>query len=159
MAALATRSIVLAEKPASPFALSSLAKFVDPLPVPEIAKAMGTRPSPEDPKRQLPFYRLAMREMKAKVHRDLPTTRMWAFGGSSPGPTIEARSGEGILVEWANELPKQHFLPIDHSVHGAESTKPDVRVVTELGWVEPVRDAADVVCQTLAAGCGEDDGA
>src|SRR5262249_50748023 len=31
-----------------------------------------------------------------------------------------------------NELPTQHFLPIDHSIHGAEADKPDVRVVPHL---------------------------
>jgi spore coat protein A len=35
-------------------------------------------------------------------------------------------------VEWANELPNVHFLPIDHSVHGAGADKPLVRTVTHL---------------------------
>ena len=35
-------------------------------------------------------------------------------------------------MEWANELPTAHFLPIDHSVHGADASKPDVRAVTHL---------------------------
>jgi spore coat protein A len=59
-------------------------------------------------------------------------TRLWAYGSTSPGPTFEARSGQGILVEWANELPTQHFLPIDHSIHGAEAGKPEVRAVVHL---------------------------
>ena len=49
---------------------------------------------------------------------------MWTFGGTWPGPTIETRSGEGLLVEWANELPEKHFLPIDHRLHGAEPESP-----------------------------------
>ena len=32
----------------------------------------------------------------------------------------------------ANQLPTSHFLPIDHSVHGAEADKPSVRAVTHL---------------------------
>ena len=37
-----------------------------------------------------------------------------------PGPTIEARADQPLLVEWPNELPSRHFLPIDHNLHGAE---------------------------------------
>lgn len=73
-----------------------------------------------------------MRQLDWKFHRDLPPGRIWCFGGSSPGPIIEARSGEGLLVDWPNELPERHFLPIDHSLHGAESDLPEVRAVAHL---------------------------
>jgi spore coat protein A, manganese oxidase len=111
---------------------SSLAPFVDPLPIPEIAKPLGQRPDPTNTQHQLAYYRVAMRPIESKVHRDLKPTRFWAYGSSVPGPTFEARSGQGILVEWANELPSQHFLPIDHSIHGAEADKPEVRTVVHL---------------------------
>ena len=39
---------------------------------------------------------------------------------------------KGVLVEWANELPAAHFLPIDHTIHGAEADKPEVRTVIHL---------------------------
>jgi spore coat protein A len=110
----------------------SLAQFVDPLPIPEIAQPFDHRPSPENASLKLPYYRVAMRQIEAKLHRDLKPTRLWAYGSSSPGPTFEAKSGQGILVEWANELPTQHFLPIDHSIHGAEADKPEVRTVVHL---------------------------
>ena len=102
------------------------------LPIPVIAHASGFRPSPEDPGAQLPYYRMAMRQIESKVHRDLPATRMWGFGSSSPGPTFETRSGQGLLVEWVNELPERHFLPIDHTLHGAEANLPEVRSVIHL---------------------------
>ncbi len=73
-----------------------------------------------------------MREVRQKVHRDLPPTRMWSFEESFPGPTIEVKSGEGAIVEWANELPLRHFLPIDHTLHGAERSLPEVRSVIHL---------------------------
>jgi spore coat protein A len=110
----------------------SLAQFVDPLPIPEIAKPDGLRPSPSDPSVKLPYYRVAMREFESKLHRDLKPTRLWGYGASSPGPTFETRSGQGLLVEWANELPAAHFLPIDHSIHGAEADKPEVRTVVHV---------------------------
>jgi spore coat protein A, manganese oxidase len=116
----------------APLDLERLEKFVDPLPIPSVAQASGKRPDPEHPAALLPFYRMPMSQVVQKIHRDVSPTRCWGIHGSSPGPTIESRSGEGFLVEWANNLPKQHFLPIDHNVHGAEKDKPDVRVVTHM---------------------------
>ena len=112
--------------------VDALEKFVDPLPIPAVIRPKGKRPNPERPANQIPYCRLAMRQISCKVHRDVKPTQLWGFGGSSPGPTFETRSGEGLLVEWANELPPTHFLPIDHNIHGAEREKPPVRVVTHL---------------------------
>ncbi len=114
------------------FNAEALQKFVDPLPIPAVVRPQGSRPSPEHAGTAIQSYRLAMREVVCKVHRDMKPTRMWGYGGSTPGPSFETRSGEGLLVEWSNELPQPHFLPVDHSVHGAEKDKPSVRVVTHL---------------------------
>jgi spore coat protein A, manganese oxidase len=108
---------------------NTLAKFVDPLPIPPLAQPVRYQASPVDPKLKLPYYRVSMRQIEAVVHRDLKPTRFWSCGSSLPGPTFETRSGAGLLVEWANELPAKHFLPIDRHIHGAEGTKPDVRAV------------------------------
>ena len=112
--------------------VEKLEKFVDALPIPGVVQPKGKRPNPERPSESIPYYRLAMRPISAKVHRDVKPTRCWGFENSSPGPTIEARSGQPLIVEWANELPKTHFLPIDHTIHGAEADKPAVRAVTHL---------------------------
>ena len=112
--------------------VNALPQFVDPLPLPPILQPTGTRPSPDTPAAQIPYYRVEMRAFESKVHRDVKPTRLWGFGENSPGPTFETRSGQPLLVEWANELPAAHFLPIDHTVHGAEADKPSVRVVTHL---------------------------
>ena len=47
-----------------------------------------------------------------------------------------------MLVEWANELPGAHFLPIDHRLHGAEADKPGGRAIIHLhgGKVPPESD-------------------
>lgn len=111
---------------------NALTPFVDALPIPEVIQPNGLKLSPDAPKLKIPYYRLAMREFQSKVHRDMKPTRLWGFGSSSPGPTFETRSGNGVMVEWANELPSGHFLPIDHNLHGAESDKPDVRTVIHL---------------------------
>ena len=110
----------------------ALARFVDPLPIPPVLKPDGQRPDPTDANRSLPYYRVAMREAPVSVHRDVPATRMWTYAGSFPGPTFETRSGHGLLVEWANELPDRHLFPIDHGVCGAGADKPDVRTVVHV---------------------------
>jgi spore coat protein A, manganese oxidase len=110
----------------------TLKRFVDPLPIPAIAQPTGKRPSPANASEKLPYYRMVMGEFESRVHRDLAPTRQWGFNGSSPGPMIEVRSGEGILVEWANELPDRHLFTIDHNLHGAEHDKPEVRSVVHL---------------------------
>lgn len=134
-ATLASHRSLLATDPAltaPPLNIPSLVQFVDPLPFPRVISPSGTRPSPDNPASRIPYYRLAMQQIESKIHRDVKPTRMWGFAGSSPGPTLEIRTGQGALVEWANDLPNQHFLPIDHSIHGAEASKPDVRTVTHL---------------------------
>ena len=111
---------------------NSLTPFVDALPIPAAAKPLEKRPSPTHAGVKIPYYRIAMRAFEANVHREMTPTRMWGFGGAFPGPTFDLGSGEEVLVEWANELPHQHFLPIDHSLHGAEADKPEVRAVSHL---------------------------
>jgi spore coat protein A, manganese oxidase len=112
--------------------VDTLAQFVDALPLPAIARQQGSRSSPIDAKQKVPFYRLTAQPIRSKVHRDLPPTQLWSFGPSTPGPTIETRSGEPLLVEWVNALPTEHFLPIDHTIHGAEPDKAAVRTVVHL---------------------------
>jgi spore coat protein A len=118
--------------PANTLNVNMLPMFVDPLPEPQVLQPTGMRSLPSSPKLTLPCYRIAAQAMEMKVHRDLKPTRFWSYGGSVPGPTLETRSGDGLLIEWANELPQQHFLPIDHRLHGAEADKPQVRTVAHL---------------------------
>ena len=126
----------------SQFSATSLAKFVDPLPLLETIHPLGHRPSLDEPARQLPYYKVAMRQFEAQLHRDLKPTTLWGYGSSSPGPVFETRSGQGLFVEWINELPHQHFLPIDHTIPGAGIDKPEVRTVVHLhgGKTPPTSD-------------------
>ena len=98
--------------------MDELRPYVDALRIPKTIKGQKLR--------------LEMREVVAQVHRDLPPTHFWSFGDSFPGPTIEAMKGHPLQVEWANRLPSKHFLPIDHNLHGAESSVPDVRAVVHI---------------------------
>jgi spore coat protein A len=111
---------------------STLAPFVDPLPLPVLAQPSGRRPNPENPHETVPFYRIPLREHAVQLHRDLPPTRMWCFGDSFPGPTLETQSGQAMIVDWENQLPAKHFLPIDHTLDCAGLDVPEVRAVVHL---------------------------
>ena len=111
---------------------ATLTPFVDSLPIPKVLHSTDLRAVPGNPSVKVPYYRLSMRQFQTAVHRDVKPTRFWGFESSFPGPTIESESGKGILVEWANDLPTTHFLPIDHNLHGAEADKPLVRTVVHM---------------------------
>ena len=111
---------------------NALARYVDPLPIPAAMHKSGLRPSPIHSAGRIPYYRVPMRQFRARVHRDMPPTTFWGYAGACPGPTFEVRSHQPILVEWVNELPQQHFLPVDHTLHGAEKDKAEVRTVVHL---------------------------
>lgn len=101
-----------------------LASFVDPLPLPQIV-----RPVIRNGRHSLT---LTMREVHAKVHRDVPPTRMWSYGPDAMAPLIEARSRQPLEIRWINNLPSKHFLPIDYSLHSSGHDVPDVRIIAHL---------------------------
>ena len=109
-----------------------LARFVDLLPIPQPLVSTETRPHPHQAGVQVRYHRIAMRKVDVKVHRDVPPTSVWSYGSTAPGPTIEARKGQPMLIEWANNLPAQHFLPIDHTLCGAGKDLPDVRTAVHV---------------------------
>jgi spore coat protein A len=88
-----------------------------------------------------------MQQTEVKVHRDVPPTRMWCYRDLSAGnaggfnPVIAARSGVPLQVEWLNQLPTQHFLPVDFSLHGCGRDLPEVRACVHLhGGRTPTTD-------------------
>ncbi|MEP7052782.1 MAG: multicopper oxidase domain-containing protein [Pseudomonadota bacterium] len=121
-----------AAPPTGPLHPERLTRYVDALPVPAVAKPNGTRADPQDASKQLPYFQIAMREIWVPVHRDLKPTRFWSYGSSVPGPTLEVQRGQAVLIEWQNELPQQHFLPVDHTLCGAEATQPEVRTIVHV---------------------------
>jgi spore coat protein A len=100
-----------------------LTPYVDPLPVPSVIRPTGKSGE---------VVELDMRQFAQKVHRDLPPTTLWGYNGAWPGPTIEVQSGQPLKINWVSKLPSTHLLPIDHSLHGAESSIPDVRNVAHI---------------------------
>lgn len=70
-----------------------LTKFRDPLRIPPVL-----RPSPIQP------TTVSMRAVQARLHSELPPTRVWTYDGLFPGPTIEVRRGQRLRVIWHNEI-------------------------------------------------------
>lgn len=111
--------------PANPL---TIPKFIDELPIPHIAKPVDSYYCSNERKE---FYNIVMEETKHRFHKFFPLTRIWGYNGTYPGPTIEVMKDVPILVKWTNQLPNEHFLPVDHTLHGTMDT-PDVRTVVHL---------------------------
>ena len=68
------------------------------------------------------YFEIAMRQFEDKLHPDLPPTTLWGYGNTADstfrhlGGAIIARSGTPVRVQWSNELPADHPLPVDMSV-------------------------------------------
>jgi spore coat protein A, manganese oxidase len=102
-----------------------LEPFVDPLFLPPVL-----RPSAASSTAQ--HYRIRISEFRQKLHRDLPPAIVWGFEGTTPGPTIEARRGRTVTIDWLNRLPLRHRLLIDHTLDGAGKDVPEVRTTIHL---------------------------
>ena len=111
-----------------------LEPFVDTLLLPQRMHAEGKRSSAVHGAADAPYYRVRIREVSYSMHRDLPPARQWSYG-DGPGPVMfEATQHEGVLVDWVNELPAKHILPIAGPMHGMEylAKAPATRTVTHL---------------------------
>lgn len=97
-------------------------KFVNPLPLPGVAQPDSAGGS---------HYTIIMSQFRQDLGLQHPgtgqplLTTVWGYNGSYPGPTIEARRNKTINILWKNELkdsnniPLQHFLPIDTAINFA----------------------------------------
>jgi spore coat protein A len=110
-----------------------IVKYVDPLPRPSVAQPLVGTPG------SAATYRLTINEFVQRLHRDLPPTRVWGFNGLYPGPTIEASTGQQVVVSWANDLREPsgalrttHYLPVDPCLHGPDVLGPSPRTVVHL---------------------------
>jgi spore coat protein A len=108
-----------------------LEPFVDRLQLPVLQHSQTRRSSRTHGAIDASYYHVAMREISCKLHRDLPPSRMWGYGETSAPILFEARSGNGVLIEWENQLPKKHFLSLDIPMHGMENA-PETRTSTHL---------------------------
>ncbi len=119
--------------PANP---ATIPKFVDELPVAPIARPKCDADGKD-------YYEVEMVETLHRFHKCFPCSKVWAYDGICPGPTFEVFRDQTILVKWKNCLPLKHFLPVDHTLHGAIDTF-DGRSVVHLHGanVDPASDGA-----------------
>jgi spore coat protein A, manganese oxidase len=112
---------------------TTLTKYIDPLPNPlaNVLSPVGTLDGAT-------FYQVEMTQFTQQLHSEIPATTVWGYNGTYPGPTFEVQRGELVKVDWINNLrddlgnPLPHLLPVDTTVHGAESNLPEVRTVVHL---------------------------
>ena len=108
-----------------------LPPFADALPLPEriLPVASKRRGQPQT-------LRVAMREVRGTVHRDVGPSRFWSYAAGMRSdvlaPLIEVRASHPVDIEWVNELPAQHFLPVDHTLHGCGLDVPEVRAIVHV---------------------------
>jgi spore coat protein A len=120
---------------------ATLERFRDALPVPRALDPVGRIGG-------ITRYRVPMTQFRQQLHSELPPTTLWGYGGTYPGPTIEAQRGERIAVTWMNRLPPGHHLPVDPCLHGPhgyddrDAPRPKPRAVVHLhgGHVPPESD-------------------
>lgn len=108
-----------------------LASFVDPLPLPVLQTPQGRHSSAALGAVNAPYYPIHIREIQARLHRDLLPSRLFGYGTTSAPVLFEAQSNEGVLIDWINDLPPQHFLPLTAPHHGMEHAPP-TRVSTHM---------------------------
>ncbi|CAI5499938.1 unnamed protein product [Closterium sp. Naga37s-1] len=90
-----------------------LCKFVDDLrdSIPEQIDASSAAP-----------IRIGAYQIRQKLHRDLPPTKLYAYGRSAatahyPGPTLVAQRGVPTEVYWENHLTdRHHMFPVDYTL-------------------------------------------
>jgi FtsP/CotA-like multicopper oxidase with cupredoxin domain len=105
--------------------------FSVPLPIPPVLE-------PVESTAEMDRYEMVQMETDAEI---LPgvVTRLWAYNGVFPGPTIESRRGRHVTVSHRNELP----VPTVVHLHGGRTPAASDGYPTDLvlpeGWSEPVQ--------------------
>jgi spore coat protein A len=109
---------------------TTLPQFVSPLVVPALARPISRTA-------EMTEYRIAARLVEQQILPDgMPRTPVFAYGSPAddssfrtPGPTIEARTGERVRIEWVNELVDgegrfvPHLFAIDTTLHWASPSE------------------------------------
>ncbi|WP_179200052.1 multicopper oxidase family protein, partial [Streptomyces sp. NRRL B-24572] len=100
--------------------------FEVPLPLPAVLEPVS-KGARED------RYEIVQRETTAEILPGL-RTRLWTYGGTFPGPTIESRRGRPVTVAHRNELPVPTVVHLHGGRTPAESDGYPTDLVTPAGW-------------------------
>lgn len=119
------------EIPGSTLPATSIRQFTNKLRVPQVASRKSTTSTPYG---TADYYEMSMRQISQQVLPwGMPSTTMWAYGPtggsntafSSPGLTIQAKSGVPVQIKWTNELMDgqgrylPHLFAVDRTLHWA----------------------------------------
>ncbi|MFF2747429.1 multicopper oxidase family protein [Kitasatospora sp. NPDC058048] len=99
-----------------------------PLPLPAVARPLSTDGGADR-------YEIVQRETDAEILPGL-TTRLWTYGGTFPGPTVEARRGRPVTVTHRNELPVPTVVHLHGGHTPADSDGYPTDLVLPAGWPE-----------------------
>ncbi|GAB3396471.1 multicopper oxidase family protein [Humibacter soli] len=111
------------------------APYTVPLPIPAVLRPASTSGGADR-------YEIVQHEVRAEV---LPrvSTRLWTYGGTFPGPTIEARRGRPVTIAHHNELP----VPTVVHLHGGHTPAASDGYPTDLvlptGWPDTAASSRD----------------
>src|SRR3954470_18687742 len=117
----------------------TLAPFVDPLPLP--SRLIATQ--------QGGTLTVRIRAGEHRFHRDLPTSSIWGYEGTFPGPAIEAERGQPVTVEWRNELEGPFPVVDTVAPKATDADGVSVQCVPGLSGGKPDRHAARLTGQTV----------
>ena len=123
----------------SPTLAAPLTPFADALPVPQ--RLVAAR---HDGRLSVPIRAGAHR-----FHRDLPESAIWGYGGTVPGPTIEAERGHPITVVWRNELDSALPVVVTTAPAAADASGVPVQCVPGLSGGTPDQNAAALAGHTV----------
>ena len=87
--------------------------FVQAMPIPPVMQPETLTPAYNPARHQyastlfpaVKTYALRIRERPHSFHPQLPTSQIFGYNGRFPGPTLDARYGQPIVVRYINELP------------------------------------------------------
>jgi len=116
-----------------------LTPFVDPLPLPRriLAGHCGGE------------LTVRIRAAAHRFHRDLPESRVWAYEGLVPGPTVEAERGQPVRVCWRNEIDQPYPVVVTLAPAETDGDGVPVQCLPGLSGGTPDPDAAALTGYTV----------
>ena len=94
------------------------------------------------------FYELVAQEAKHKFHPDYADTTVWGFDGQVPGPNIQAKYGEPIMVRFHNHLPSvkkpQNFGIAEITTHLHNAHTPSESDGNPVNYFNSINDPNEV---------------
>ncbi|AOS62979.1 multicopper oxidase family protein [Actinoalloteichus hymeniacidonis] len=110
----------------------TLTKFRDPLRIPPVLRPEGDE-----------IVTVVQQAAWARLHSELPPTRVWTYDGHFPGPTFEVRRGQRVRVAWTNRI--EGAFPVTAvDVPLPEPGEPSPSTVPGLSGGTPIKEVTEL---------------